>query len=181
MDFDFTDDQESLRDAVRRWVDKAFTFERRHGLAKAGGRTRAVYVELAELGLTALAVPEAHGGMGFGPVEAMVVAEELGRGLVNAPYAQGALIAPALLAAAPAALQDKWLPKVADASALVVLAHQERASSRGRGDNAPRVPGVRARPAPRRRRPSAATCPAARPARRRAMPARSAHPAHTVR
>ena len=128
MDFDFTDDQESLRDAVRRWVDKAFTFERRHGLAKAGGRTRAVYVELAELGLTALAVPEAHGGMGFGPVEAMVVAEELGRGLVNAPYAQGALIAPALLAAAPAALQDKWLPKVADASALVVLAHQERAA-----------------------------------------------------
>jgi hypothetical protein len=128
MDFDFTDDQESLRDAVRRWVDKAFTFERRHGIAKAGGRTRAVYAELAELGLTALAVPEAHGGMGFGPVEAMVVSEELGRGLVNAPYAQGALIAPALLAAAPPALQSAWLPKVADASALIVLAHQERAA-----------------------------------------------------
>ncbi len=29
MDFDFTDDQESLRDAVRRWVDKGFGFERR--------------------------------------------------------------------------------------------------------------------------------------------------------
>ena len=37
MDFDFTDDQESLRDAVRRWVDKGFAFERRQRIAKAGG------------------------------------------------------------------------------------------------------------------------------------------------
>ena len=128
MDFDFTDEQASLRDAVQRWVEKGFSFERRHGIAKAGGRTRDVYRELAELGLTGLAVPEAHGGMGFGAVEAMVVCEELGRGLVNAPYAQGALVAPALLAAAPADVQAAWLPKVADASALVVLAHQERAA-----------------------------------------------------
>jgi alkylation response protein AidB-like acyl-CoA dehydrogenase len=102
MDFEFTDDQLSLRDAVARWVDKGFAFERRHALAKAGGATRAVYAELAELGLTGLAVPpEAHGGMGFGAVEAMVVMEELGRGLVNAPYAHGALVAPALLACGP--------------------------------------------------------------------------------
>ncbi|MFT3822205.1 MAG: acyl-CoA dehydrogenase family protein [Rubrivivax sp.] len=128
MDFDFTQDQLSLRDAVARWVDKGFGFERRHALAKAGGATRAVYAELAELGLTGLAVPEAHGGLGFGAVEAMVVMEELGRGLVNAPYAPGALVASALLAAAPAALQTVWYPKIADASALVVLAHQERAA-----------------------------------------------------
>jgi len=128
MDFDFSDDQQSLRDAVRRWVDKGFTFERRHALARAGGATRAVYGELAELGLTGLAIPEAHGGMGFGPVEAMVVNEELGRGLVNAPFAHAALVAPALLAAAPEALQAQWLPRMASAEALVVLAHQERAA-----------------------------------------------------
>jgi alkylation response protein AidB-like acyl-CoA dehydrogenase len=128
MDFDFTDDQASLRDAVARWVDKGFSFERRHAIAKAGGKTRAVYAELAELGLTGLAVPEAQGGMGFGAVEAMVVCEELGRGLVNAPFAQGALMAPVLLSVAPAALQAAWLPRIADASALVVLAHQERAA-----------------------------------------------------
>ncbi|MEF7614050.1 acyl-CoA dehydrogenase family protein [Aquincola sp. MAHUQ-54] len=128
MNFDFTDDQNSLRDAVQRWVDKGFSFERRHGLAKAGGATRAVYAELAELGLAGLAVPEAHGGMGFSAVEAMVVMEELGRGLVNAPYAEAALVAPALLAAAPEAVQAAWLPKIADGTALVVLAHQERAA-----------------------------------------------------
>jgi alkylation response protein AidB-like acyl-CoA dehydrogenase len=126
MDFDFTDDQQSLRDAVARWVDKGFGFERRHALAKAGGATRAVYTELAELGLTGLAVPEEHGGLGFGAIEAMVVSEELGRGLVNAPFTAGALVAPALLAAAPAALQANWLPRIVSAEALVVLAHQEQ-------------------------------------------------------
>ena len=128
MDFDFTEDQESLRDAVRRWVDKGFTFDRRHALAKAGGATRAVYTELAELGLAGLAVPEAHGGLALGAIDAMVVAEELGRGLVNAPFAAGALVAPVLLSAASPALQAAWLPRIADASALVVLAHQERAA-----------------------------------------------------
>jgi alkylation response protein AidB-like acyl-CoA dehydrogenase len=128
MDFDFTEDQESLRDAVRRWVDKGYDFERRRAIVKAGGFSREAYGELAGLGLTGLAVPEASGGMGFGPVEAMVVMEELGRGIVLEPYAQAALMAPALLSGAPAALQSQWLPKIADGSALVVLAHVERAA-----------------------------------------------------
>jgi len=128
MDFDFTDDQTALRDAVARWVEKGFSFERRHAIAKAGGKTREVYAELAGLGLTGLAIPESHGGMGFGAVEAMVVMEELGRGLVNAPYAAGALVAPTLLSAAPAELRRAWLPKMAGGQVLVVLAHQERAA-----------------------------------------------------
>ena len=128
MDFDFTEDQQSLRDAVQRWVEKGFGFERRHALAKAGGATRAVYTELAELGLSGLAVPEAHGGLGQGPVEAMVVSEELGRGLVNAPYTAAALMAPVLLSAAPSAVQAEWLPRMASGEALVVPALQERAA-----------------------------------------------------
>src|SRR6185436_2026354 len=128
MDFEFNDDQLSLRDAVARWVDKGFGFERRHAIAKQGGHTREVYRELAELGLTGLAVSEAHGGMGFGAIEAMVVMEELGRGLVNAPYASAALVAPCVLAKASAEVQSAWLPRIASGEALVVLAHQERAA-----------------------------------------------------
>ena len=128
MDFEFNDDQLSLRDAVARWVDKGFGFERRHAIAKQGGHTREVYRELAELGLTGLAVSEAHGGMGFGAIEAMVVMEELGRGLVNAPYASAALVAPCVLAKASADVQSAWLPRIASGEALVVLAHQERAA-----------------------------------------------------
>lgn len=128
MDFDFTPEQLSLREAVARWVEKGFPFARRHALARAGGAAREVYAELAALGLSGLCVPEVHGGMGFGAVEAMVVMEELGRGLVHAPYAQAALMSPALLAAATPELQQTWLPRVAEGSALIVPAHQEAAA-----------------------------------------------------
>lgn len=128
MDFDFSEDQQALRDAVRRFVDKDYGFERRAQIARAGGFDRAAWDGLAGLGLTALAVPEAHGGLGFGAVEAMVVMEELGRGLVLEPVAQGALIAPALLGHAPDALRAAWLPRIAGGEALVVLAHQEAKS-----------------------------------------------------
>ena len=97
MDFDFTEDQESLRDAVRRWVDKGYDFERRRGIVKAGGFSREAWGELTELGLPGLAIPEAHGGMGFGAVEAMVVMEELGRGLVLEPFAAVSLVAAPML------------------------------------------------------------------------------------
>ncbi len=128
MDFDFSDDQVSLRDAVGRWVDKGFGFDRRHALAKAGGQTREVYGELAGLGLTALVVPEPHGGLGQGAVEAMVVCEELGRGLVNAPYVFAALMAPRLMSVAPAALQAQWLPGIASGDKMVVPALTEAKS-----------------------------------------------------
>ncbi|HMC17151.1 MAG TPA: acyl-CoA dehydrogenase family protein [Albitalea sp.] len=129
MDFDFSDDQEMLRDSVRKWVDKGYDFERHRSIVKAGGFSREAWGEIADLGLTGLFVPEAHGGMGFGAVDAMVVMEELGRGLVLEPYAQGALIAGGVLASyAPQAVQAQWLPKIAAGDALVVLAHQERAA-----------------------------------------------------
>ncbi len=128
MDFDFSDDQQSLRDAVRRWVDRGFSFDRRHALAQAGGATRDVWRELADLGLPALLVADEHGGLGHGAVDAMVVCEELGRGLVNAPYVEAAVIAPALLAAAPADVQASWLPRVASGDALVVPALVDRRS-----------------------------------------------------
>jgi alkylation response protein AidB-like acyl-CoA dehydrogenase len=125
MDFDFTEDQTALRDAVARWVDKGFSFERRHAAAKAGGASRDVQRELAELGLAGLVIPGEFGGLAMGPVEAMVVMEELGRGLVHAPFAATQLVAPALLARAPAALQQRWLSAMAEGSALVSPALQE--------------------------------------------------------
>ncbi len=126
MDFDFSDDQEQLRDAVRRWVDKGYDFERRRSIVAAGGFDRSAYAELAELGLAGLYVNEADGGMGMGPTEGMVVMEELGRGIVLEPLAQS-LIAGALLSGyAPDAVRTDWLPRLVSGEALVVLAHQER-------------------------------------------------------
>jgi hypothetical protein len=66
--------------------------------------------------------------MGMGPVEAMVVMEELGRGLVLEPLAPAWMAGAVLAAWAPAALAAQWLPGIADGSRIVVLAQQERAA-----------------------------------------------------
>jgi alkylation response protein AidB-like acyl-CoA dehydrogenase len=128
MDFDFTDDQEQLRDAVRKWVDKGYSFERRSAAVKAGGFSRDAFNEMAELGLCGLYIPEAYDGMGMGPVEGMVVMEELGRGMVLEPLSQSLMAGGVLNGYAPEAVQAEWLPRIASGAALVVLAYQERAA-----------------------------------------------------
>ncbi len=127
MNFDFSDDQEQLRDAVRKWVDKGYSFARRRNIDKSGGFSREAYGELAELGLCGLYVPDADGGLGMGPVEGMVVMEELGRGIVLEPLVQTLIAGGVLAGYAPAAVKAAWLPKIASGEALVVLAYQERA------------------------------------------------------
>jgi len=128
MDFNFSDDQEQLRDAVRKWVDKGYDFERRRGIEAKGGFSREAWDELAELGLGGLYIAEDDGGLGMGPVAGMVVMEELGRGIVLEPFAQ-TLIAGAVLGAhAGEELKDNWLPRIAGGQAIAVLAYQERKS-----------------------------------------------------
>ena len=126
MDFDFSDDQEQLRDAVHKWVDKGYDFDRRRAIAASGGFDRAAYTELAELGLTGLYVSEAQGGMGMGPVEGMVVMEALGRGIVMEPLTQTLITSAVLEGYGPDGLKTAWLGRIASGEALVVLAHQER-------------------------------------------------------
>jgi hypothetical protein len=126
MDFDFSDDQQQLRDAVAKWVEKSYDFERRKKVVAAGGFDRGVYQELAELGLTGICVDEDHGGLGMGPVEAMVVLEELGRGIVCEPLAQAFVTGTVIQAHGGDEVKRAWLPRIASGEALVVLAQQER-------------------------------------------------------
>ena len=126
MDFDFSDEQEQLRDAVRKWVGKAYDFDRRSAIADAGGFSPEAWTELAELGLCGLYVPEDHDGLGLGPIEGMVVMEELGRGLVLEPLAQSLIAAGVLANYASEELKSAWLPRLATGQAVVTLAQQER-------------------------------------------------------
>lgn len=129
MDFNFSEDQEQLRDAVKRWVSKDYTFDRRNKIIAAGkgvgGYDAAVYQELAGLGLTGLNVPEAHDGLGMGAVDAMVVMEELGRGMVMEPLAQTLIASRVLATFADSTVQTAWLPKLASGEVLLALAYQE--------------------------------------------------------
>jgi alkylation response protein AidB-like acyl-CoA dehydrogenase len=128
MDFDFSDDQEMLRDSVRKWVDRSYGFEHRRAVVKAGGFSKEAWKGLADLGLLGLQVPEAQGGLDLGAVDAMVVMEELGRGLVLEPYAATALVATHLLGAGKAPSAALWLEGIAHGRPGVVLAQEERQS-----------------------------------------------------
>jgi alkylation response protein AidB-like acyl-CoA dehydrogenase len=126
MDFDFSDDQQQLRDAVAKWVEKGYGFERRRSIEAAGGFSREAWDELAELGLGGLYIPEDEGGLGMGAIEGMVVMEELGRGIVLEPLAQSFIAGAVLAGHADEDTKDSWLPRIAGGQALVVLAYQER-------------------------------------------------------
>ena len=60
MDFNFSEDQQQLRDAVRRWVDKGYSFERRRAIVAAGGFDRSVWNELAERQLPIICLDARH-------------------------------------------------------------------------------------------------------------------------
>ncbi len=94
MDFNFTEEQQLLADTVKRFVREDYPFEKRRQIvASPDGWSREVWAKLAELGLTALNVPEAHGGLNAGPVDTMLVMNALGEGLVVEPYLGAAVLA----------------------------------------------------------------------------------------
>jgi alkylation response protein AidB-like acyl-CoA dehydrogenase len=87
MDFNFTDEQQQFGDALRRWIDKDYTFEaRRRIVHSAAGVSSGAWATLVELGMTALPVPSSQGGFDGDAVDLLVVMQELGRGLVVEPY-----------------------------------------------------------------------------------------------
>ena len=139
---------QSLRDAVARWVEKGFSFRAppRAGQGRWFRVARGVCASWPSWASPAWPSATRIGGMAFGAVEAMVVMEELGRGLVNAPYAAGvAGGADSFCRTAPAELQAAWLPKHGRrGDALVVLAHQER-KPRATGSNQVATQAVEAR------------------------------------
>ncbi|TAL92411.1 MAG: pimeloyl-CoA dehydrogenase small subunit [Paraburkholderia sp.] len=87
MDFTFNDEQQQFADALRRYLDKNYGFEARQSIVRTeAGVSDTHWSAFTELGLTALPVPEAHGGFNGSPVDMLVVMQELGRALVIEPY-----------------------------------------------------------------------------------------------
>lgn len=127
MDFSFTEEQQMLRDTTRRFIAERLNFSaRQNNRALADGFSRAAWAELGELGLLALNVPEAEGGMNAGPIENMLICNAIGEGLVLEPYLSSAVIATRAIATLAAAEQRaEWLPKLASGEMIAALAHDE--------------------------------------------------------
>lgn len=109
MDFTHTDEQVALRDAVRgllKGYDPAVDAERRRTVtATDPGFDEDLWKKLAEMGALGLPFAEDDGGMGAGPIEVGIVAEEIGRVLAPEPYVAAVVLAGGLVAQAGSAEQ----------------------------------------------------------------------------
>ena len=127
MNFELNDEQRALQGSVERLLADHYGFEQRRKLAASeAGHSAAVWRQLAVLGVTALPVPEAHGGFGGTAADLMPVMQAFGRALVLEPFLASCVLgATALKLAADAAACQRILPRVATGETLLAWAHDE--------------------------------------------------------
>jgi len=125
MNFKLNPEQQLLQDSVRRFIDKAYTFEARTALLKNRLQTKQ-WDTLATNGWLAAALPEDCGGLGGSILDTALIAHEFGRGLVVEPYLGCAVLAAQTLAAAANAEQKETpLPAIAEGRQRLALAYAE--------------------------------------------------------
>jgi alkylation response protein AidB-like acyl-CoA dehydrogenase len=88
MDFSFTEEQVLLRETVARYLADHYAFDQRRKIVEQepGWRPQAWKAFADELGILGASFPESLGGLGGGPVETMILMEELGKALVVEPF-----------------------------------------------------------------------------------------------
>ncbi len=124
------EDQTMLRDTAKPFIADAAPVKHLRSLRDdSTGFSRDLWKQFAEMGFTGIMVPEAHGGMGMGHVEAGIVLEEIGRNLTPSPFLTTAVAAVEALKAS-GRLSEEWLPKIASGDAIVALAVDEGAKHR---------------------------------------------------
>ena len=113
MDFSLNDDHLALRDAVQRFCEGEYPAEHR-GNRETPVQTAGRWAGMAELGLLALPFAAEVGGGEQGPVEVMLVAQELGRVLGGGAFVASTVMAGQLLSRLGSpAQQQQWLPALA--------------------------------------------------------------------
>jgi hypothetical protein len=128
VDFTFDSEQNDLREAVRGLLERAYgdAEQRRRVTASDPGFDEKTWSRMAEMGLLGLPFAEEHGGMGAGPIEVAVVAEEIGRVLAPEPYVEAVVLAGGLVAAAGTDAQKaEVLAGIAEGTTLAAAAHAE--------------------------------------------------------
>src|SRR5579859_2501168 len=128
MDFEYTEEQRLLRESLDRLLGDSYGFDKRKAyLAEPEGFSRAMWAQYAELGLLGLPFAEEHGGFGGSAVDVMIVMEAFGRVLALEPYLATVVLAGTALGHAGSAAQNAALvPRIADGSLRLAVAHGER-------------------------------------------------------
>jgi pimeloyl-CoA dehydrogenase small subunit len=130
MDFDLTEEQRLLQDSVARLLGDRYGFEQRKGYMKSpDGWSREIWGQFAELGLLGLPFGEDEGGFGGGPVETLLVAEQIGRFITLEPWMSTVVIGGGFLRhGASQELRNELVPQVASGEMLLAFAQVERQS-----------------------------------------------------
>ncbi len=127
MDFNFTDEQTMVRESVSRYLADTYTFDARMQTVNGDlGWNPAVWKAFAEeLGILGASFSEAHGGLGGGAIDNMIVMEEIGKALVIEPYLSTVVIGGGFLKAVGGALAEAVIPQIIAGEVIIAFAYAE--------------------------------------------------------
>ena len=130
MNFDLSEEQVMIQDSIARFVQENYTYDQRNAvIAMPQGFSPSHWRQFAELGWLSIPFAEEYGGFGGGPVDAMVIMQELGRGLVSEPFLPTVLLFGGLLQSAGSdRLKDALLPQIIAGELQGAFAYLERQS-----------------------------------------------------
>src|SRR5580693_6201729 len=119
MSLAITEDHRALAGSVADFLAKHQARAAARALLEASDEALpAFWPELAQLGLLGLHIGEEYGGSGYGLPELLIVAEQVGRAIAPGPFVPTAITSAVIAAAAPAELQQRLLPGLADGSVI---------------------------------------------------------------
>jgi len=132
LDFGFSEEQEMLRDAAKRFLaDNCSTKFVRQMMADATAHDPAVWQKLVGQGGPGLLIPEQYGGTNGAFLDMTVIVEEMGKALLPGPFFAAALLgAPAFIEGASEAQKKEFLPKMAEGKFIATAALAEAAGRR---------------------------------------------------
>jgi alkylation response protein AidB-like acyl-CoA dehydrogenase len=133
MNFDFTQEQQMLRDLTREFLNgESPPRAVRAAMDEPRGFSDTTWQRLSEMGLPGLAVEAGYGGQGLGMIELALVLEEMGRAAYPSPFFATSVLAASALAAGGRAGESqmaRYLPDIARGRTWATLALVEDALS----------------------------------------------------
>jgi alkylation response protein AidB-like acyl-CoA dehydrogenase len=122
MNFDFSDDQKSIKSTARDFLASRFGSEKVRQLAESRAYDDALWREMCDLGWPGIAISEQYGGQGLGLVELVILTEEAGFALAPAPLLSNAAAALIVERAGTDEQRERWLPGMASGEELGTVA-----------------------------------------------------------
>jgi alkylation response protein AidB-like acyl-CoA dehydrogenase len=134
MSLILTEEQSMLRDSARDFLAGQAPVSALRALRDSNdpdGFSRPLWRQFAAMGFSGVLIPESHGGLGLGHVEAGVVMEQIGRNLTASPFLASSIVAATALGLGGSPEQKRvWLPRLANSEAIATLAVDESAKHR---------------------------------------------------